>query len=428
MSSEGTRERALPFSGITAVSAPTKEFFGEPCNITQGVLLSGKQITVSESHPRDRSDGSYRAGGPFFTSRITPFSTEGKIGEIWDSGHWSSRYTYEGPVPCPFPTRDEMNSIGFNNPDLQFGDKNESQMKESGTKAISLASPVNPNAQLGTTLAETFREGVPSLPGVKSWRSKADFLRKLGDEYLNYQFGWAPLESEVKDVAKAASKHRDIMDQYRRGEGADTHRTFSFPISVREAEQLGTYQPSLIDDRFAKPPYEPRYRVLSMVEESKSWFEGCFTYALPSSANSWQRQLGFGSEADQVLGLALTPTILWELTPWSWAVDWFSNTGEVVNNLTNFGLAGQSMRYGFMMEESIQRVTATQGGATYFRRNAPKDYTQFLDVPGPVSSSGFEIVTKRRLPASPFGFSVGWEGLSPTQLAITAALGITRLR
>jgi len=39
---------------------------------------------------------------------------------------------------------------------------------------------------------------------------------------------------------------------------------------------------------------------------------------------------------------------------------------------------------------------------------------------------GQKTVHKSRFPANPFGFGVGWEGLSPTQLAITAALGITR--
>jgi hypothetical protein len=40
---------------------------------------------------------------------------------------------------------------------------------------------------------------------------------------------------------------------------------------------------------------------------------------------------------------------------------------------------------------------------------------------------GYESVEKSRSPANPFGFGIGWEDLSPTQLAITAAIGITRL-
>jgi ABC-type polysaccharide/polyol phosphate export permease len=34
--------------------------------------------------------------------------------------------------------------------------------------------------------------------------------------------------------------------------------------------------------------------------------------------------------------------------------------------------------------------------------------------------------TKQRYRANPFGFGITWDGLSPLQLAIAAALGITR--
>jgi hypothetical protein len=101
------------------------------------------------------------------------------------------------------------------------------------------------------------------------------------------------------------------------------------------------------------------------------------------------------------------------------------NAQEVITNLTNFGLAGLVMRYGYMMEETIERVTAEVGRAKLYSTDKP--FGKDLRTTSTPCSCGIEIVTKRRIPASPFGFSVDWEGLSPTQLAITAALGITRL-
>jgi hypothetical protein len=171
-----------------------------------------------------------------------------------------------------------------------------------------------------------------------------------------------------------------------------------------------------------------------LVQETKCWFEGVFTYALPSSTDSWRKALGFGSDADRLFGLALTPDILWELTPWSWAVDWFSNAGQVINNVTNFGLAGLVMRYGYIMEESIERVVAEGRlpdyvSAKFSSKPNGSEPTWILSKgasPG-TYRIGTESVRKVRSPASPFGFSIGWQDLSPTQLAITAALGITRL-
>lgn len=417
MSSQGTRERKFRDRRISS-SVTLNKNKGEGDRSSYSNPVTGKQITVSESHPVDRSDGSYRSGGPFYTSLIREVYKPGWITDafIINSNRW-----YTGPVIGSAPSTVEKESLGYKNIEEEFGSKNESDLLVSGTNAISYCAPTNPASDLGTGLAETFREGIPSLPGIQAWKRKTEILKGLGSEYLNYQFGWAPLHSEVKEVASAARHHRDIMKQYHKGEGSDTHRIFEYPLQ-REVKSLAptTYlNPSVPGVGFVNDSTSQRQCFL--VRETKKWFEGCFTYALPSSTDSWRKALGFGDEADQLYGIALSPEILWELTPWSWAVDWFSNAGEVINNVTQFGLAGLVLRYGYIMEESKEIVYAEGNGATYL---ISSKYP-----PGQRSGPwkrGTECVTKRRYPASPFGFSIGWEGLSPTQLAITAALGITK--
>jgi len=390
-------------------------------------VQTGVQMTESESHARSR-DGSYRAGGPFYTSRVTDVFKPGHVDSasaIFPT-HWD---VYSGPVYGSAPSEAEMKEIGYKNISRKFGDRNESQMKTDGTNAISYSNPINPASNLGTSLAEAFREGVPTLPGIQSWKQRTNVLKGLGSEYLNYQFGWAPLKEEVSSVVGAARKHRDLLQQYHRGEGSDTHRMFEYPLQ-RTVTSLPTQTLSFVSGPGWSSTDPKGTRQVSLVRETKRWFEGCFTYGLPSSTDSWRQALGFGSDADQLFGIALSPDVLWELTPWSWAVDWFSNAGEVINNVTNFGLAGLVMRYGYMMEESIERVVA-EGNlpeqTVYY--NLKSNGTWSEKQSGPLGSyvNGTESVTKRRVPASPFGFSIGWEGLSPTQLAITAALGITRL-
>ncbi|DAD51669.1 maturation protein [ssRNA phage Gerhypos.4_26] len=431
MSSAGKRERTLYEDRLVGVEITPSEWEANGGNAPSLTTLStgiGKQVTVSESHPMDRSTGSYREGGPFFTSLVRDFLKAGYIENNFDFA--TNRY-YTGPVAGLFPTLKEKEEVGYTNVSGSFGDKNESQMTKDGTTAISLCSPTNPASDLGTSLAETFREGVPSLPGIQLWRNKTKILKDLGSEYLNYQFGWAPLKDEVSSVVDAARNHRDIMKAYQRGEGSDTHRRFDFPSdstynSLVETAPIHWYGLN------ASAGSGGGTRQVSLVRETKKWFEGSFTYALPSSADNWRKALGFGSDADRLFGLALSPDILWELTPWSWAVDWFSNAGEVINNVTNFGLAGLVLRYGYMMEESIERITAEGRcpdlGSWSIAHNKRGELEAVVKSVSPGSySCGTECITKRRVPASPFGFGIGWEGLSPTQLAITAALGITRL-
>jgi hypothetical protein len=281
-------------------------------------------------------------------------------------------------------------------------------------------------------LAETFREGIPSLPGIQSWKNRTRILKGAGSEFLNAEFGWLPLIDEVHNVGNAARHHREIMNNYHHGEGRDTHRSFRFPLqSSSKSAVIGgelPIQSGLAPNWLTATSPTPE-RSVSLVRETRKWFEGCFTYALPSSTDSWRKAIGFGSDADKLFGISLTPDLLWELTPWSWAVDWFSNAGSVINNVTNFGLAGLVLRYGYMMEESIESVTAECGPVTTVDTDITKPFFnggEVLNKSDPCSSS-ISLVTKRRVPADPFGFSIGWEGLSPTQLAITAALGITRL-
>jgi hypothetical protein len=147
----------------------------------------------------------------------------------------------------------------------------------------------------------------------------------------------------------------------------------------------------------------------------KRWFEGAFTYAAPSSTKSWQKALGYGSDANYLLGTSLTPDVLWEITPWSWAIDWVTNVGDVISNVNQFALQGLVMRYGYIMEEKTTTITnsLTKG----------KNYN-LSGLPPP---SKVITTSKVRRAANPFGFGITWEGLSPTQIAIAAAVGITQL-
>jgi hypothetical protein len=122
--------------------------------------------------------------------------------------------------------------------------------------------------------------------------------------------------------------------------------------------------------------------------------------------------------AKKTLGLSLTPDTVWNLAPWSWAVDWFTNAGDVISNLTDWAVYGLCLRYGYIMEHTIARDTYTYVGGS---KGAGFKRTEYL--PPPII---LEVETKIRRKANPFGFGLTWNGLSPIQLAIAAALGITR--
>jgi len=388
--------------------------------VTIGVATD--KLYQSEGHPVNRKTGKRESGGPFYVVHDSPYFEAGHVENV--IGGNNLELEYSGPTLGAFISTSAAND--------KHGTEPSSKPKVSdadGATAIAQCAPTNPTAQLASTLAETVREGIPSLPGIQSWKKRTEALRSVGSEYLNYQFGWAPLHSEVKNVVNAARHHRDVMQNYRHNEGSNVHRRFDFPDEISSDEYTAppfalnpNEGPTGNSSWWTSP--ESR-RIVRVISTRRRWFEGCFTYGGPSKTDSFGRALGFGSEADKLYGLTLSPDVLWNLTPWSWAVDWFSNTGDVIHNITNFALAGLVMRYGFMMEETINELHVEYKDGGYRVESAPETYK---NVSEGSCRRGHKWITKARVPANPFGFGISWEGLSPTQLAITAAIGITRFK
>jgi hypothetical protein len=341
------------------------------------------------------------------------------------SAHYSSTHSlfgdelrYDGPMTTPLPGDVPNTSVLELGKDYDFS---HSSLDSVGATAISECSPTNPHATVSTGLAEIAREGFRFLPSVRGWQGRArDFLKLGGSSYLAKEFGWDPFIGEIREVSKSISDSGTILSQYSRDSGRDVRRRFDFPAtySIQTKEYTSINEPNIGGGttNLFRDPFRQEPKLIRTVETvDRQWFSGCFTYAAADKSTAYRRLTGAGSQADILLGTSLTPDVLWELTPWSWAIDWFSNTGDVINNITNFGQYGLVMRYGYMMHETVAKYT--------YRMDGPALYGQESPPPPAVVT----ITTKRRAQANPFGFGVGWEGLSPTQLAITAAVGITRL-
>jgi len=309
-------------------------------------------------------------------------------------------------------------SIGFP-PSIASSD---SGLAAKGATAIARSSPTNSIADAATFMGELVKDGIPNLPGMHTWKEKIRRLADAGDEFLNVTFGWLPLVSDVKSHASAVRKADAVMRQYERDAGKLVRRTYSFPTEITNGNR------QLIAGPTASPWYSPvgsgwadyfgygsTYLTVSTVKEV--WFSGGYTYHLPTGYDSRKGMARNAEEAKRVFGATLTPDTLWELTPWSWAIDWFSNAGDVIHNLSSWSQYGLVLRYGYMMEHTINKYTYTfeyQPGQV-----SPRGRIQ----PSPVS---FVTETKKRIKANPFGFGVSWDGLSPLQTAIAAALGISR--
>jgi len=371
----------------------------------------GTQVTGSEGHSYLPKQGRFEGGGPFYTVKMInhPGVTNYHLGPSSNS-----RY-YDGPMYTPFKA---LTNVSRKTAEGHL--PNSSDLDIAGTKAIAACAPLNPAASLSTGLAEALREGLPSLPGIQAWEKKASILKSVGSEFLNYEFGIAPLVREVKEVSSSIRERAKLMEQLAIDSGKDIRRSYAFPISktYSETSYAAEYpeEPGVLQSTWHVTGGTAPVLTAITTTVKRVWFSGCFRYALPSTSSSWSRMMRTKEQAEQLLGTdPISPEVLWALTPWSWAVDWFSDASDVLHNLTLFKEDGLVMLYGYIMEHNSVKTVYTL------------NKSGLVGSPPPPPPSYTLVESKVRRPANPFGFGLSWEDLSPSQIAIAAAVGVSLL-
>jgi hypothetical protein len=114
--------------------------------------------------------------------------------------------------------------------------------------------------------------------------------------------------------------------------------------------------------------------------------------------------------AKATLGIRLDLELLWELAPWTWLSDWFVNIGDILSLNAAISTNDQVLQYAYLMHETQVSYKYSHSGVILAEKPT-----------GPISS----LITQRkqeRVRATPYGFGVNLNGLSPEQIAILAAL------
>jgi hypothetical protein len=281
-------------------------------------------------------------------------------------------------------------------------------------------------------VAELVREGIPQslkqLAGMKeeiahfralSRRQKAKSSvrgapKGLASKYLETEFGWKPLVSDLTKAAKAISDADRILEDLRRNSGKRMRRRYVFPTE----SSTTLYKSDNTQPWPGVVPYGVQQtggRVINWRKTKRTWFSGEFVYTYPSEKRLLPLNVVAG--ANKILGVKLDAEVLWNLTPWSWLTDWFANTGDVVANISAIGNDNLVLRYGYLMQEATSVFDHTHHGVTI----AGSGITN-ATIRGSFSES-----IKTRIGATPFGFGLTTGELDARQLAILASIGITRL-
>lgn len=325
-----------------------------------------------------------------------------------------NRYYIDALLPYPEVT--SVNTIKQSFADLKLSD---SALGVMGTRYISDASPTRPRAGLTIALAELKREGLPrlssdSLLALLKGRPQR-LLKGAGSDYLNWQFGWLPIISDVQDLAKSVMTADDLLSQLYRDDGRIVRRRRGDPeeriLSETTVLSTGYGIPSLAYQMY--PKGAGRIETVTKVTRA-TWFSGAFMYHLPSNVTPLGKLHKLAVEARYLYGLGLSAIDVWNLVPWSWLVDWYTNVGECLSTFSDQIYNGQILKYGYVMARTSRQV----------RRSIDIQIGSNIHV----ASARTEYVLKQRVQATPFGFGTTWDGFTPYQISILSALGLSRLR
>lgn len=292
-----------------------------------------------------------------------------------------------------------------------------------GTTAIANTIPTNPLSGLFVAVGELKTEGLPLTPGIQTWRSRTLSAKNAGSEYLNKEFGWLPLISDMKKFAYVVQNQQKLIAQYERGSGVLIKRSFKFPttITTSTTEEVGSGFTHVI-------PHPPIIGIFNGTNgtvkryttdrvKTERWFEAAYTYYLPPYQPGGDNLRRTTQIANYLYGTRVTPEGIWNLTPWTWALDWVANVGDVLHNISAFQNDGLVMQRGYIMEKVTHEKEITYNPLT------TNDYPSNKEES---CHAVLRTTVKSRRGATPYGFGLDPSGFSTRQKAILLALGFSR--
>lgn len=390
-------------------------------------------LIVSKDHRRLRN-GAWDGGGPFYVHKFAQANRDMLDLVEYSYGH---KYVYRmggvgwytmpvwSTVPKEAPSWESVYT------DLQ------SHYPTGRARTL----PGAPVANLGQFLVEL--RDLPQTPGRKFLYNKGDLFRglprladlpkralhhitnfrNLGSEYLNVVFGWKPFVSDLRKLYN----YQRLMDD-------------AFAKLVREngkgIRRRATLESDTVSDVYTKAYTQPyagllsgkpyRYSGKSFVRVQRTvktevWYAARYQYFIPEEnlqSSQWTKKAKLA-----LMGGYPSPELLWEVMPWSWLIDWFTNFGDVASNLSYHPAENLISNYSFVMKHVKEETVAT------CHVSHPAQNSQYITVEA--QDHTFRSIYKSEVKsraggANPFGLDVSWNSLTPYQLSIVAALGLSR--
>lgn len=284
----------------------------------------------------------------------------------------------------------------------------EGDVRKYGAEAFKKYTPGRPKVDLGTAIAE-----LRDAPRLLQFRlARLLSLKNAGSDYLNVQFGWKPLISDCKKTYSTLKNADKVLRAIAVHNGKWTLR--KGPVR-QQYDVLETWDKNLLG--FTPAPAGQilaSYSVHGVATfEQRVWFSGRFRYYIPNIDSLFGNSTWRLNTMRKLLGITITPATVWELMPWSWLIDYFGNVGDVISNISG-GALDPVAKYAYVLGTTTRRITQTS-------------VLVARDGQSISATRDFKSCYKQRAHANPFGLFFDGGQLSPRQIAILTALGLSRM-
>lgn len=363
-----------------------------------GEVLEELCVDVVHQGPRNP----YDTGGPLTVRKCRTVANPANVHDIEMVSGYSDRY-YTGLI---FPQ--EAYSVAL--PNAYTG-------SEFGAEAWRKAKPGKPGVDLAQAIAE-----LKDVPGMVK-RIRNDWKRTMsnygeaparyGNLYLTWMFGIAPVISDLKNLYETYKNQEIILAQLKRDNGKGIRRRKKLASVIRSTT---TNFPTNFGAFYPQVPHEISSVQRVNTYKKDVWFSGRFRYYIPDIGTvEWERRA-----IRSLYGMVPKLALIWELTPWSWLVDYFASVGDVLDNLQDDLAENLVADYAYLMASQYETQKLVLTG-NVFQRGTRRRI--------PITCSHTAVwETKSRSVASPFGFGLSVDNLSGRQQSILAALAATRLK
>lgn len=264
----------------------------------------------------------------------------------------------------------------------------------------------------GTTVSYLLRR--------KKFRDRG-VVSRASENLLAIELGWIPLYNDIKNFLNA---YRNLNRSYKallKHEGRTLIRRRdllkSNPYIAESRNNYGTPYNNQVRPTFVTQCYSSGGCYTKWREEADDeiYFIGAFRYYLPRGPRTvrWKAKL-----RRAMMGGVLSPSVVWNMLPWTWFADYFTNLGHLIESYSPTSVA-ESCHCDWAYVIRKRRNTIIQECTTNVWVAQGKSKTLTIGVKT-------DLIVKSRARVHPFGTASLNPSLSPRQLAIVAALPLSR--